>query len=282
MVLEALITPWKARRHPFRLFFLGLLFAIASVIFSLWVFPNQASMVMVLLLVMMSVPLMYATLVVEEETEIKIKEEASILKVHAKTIGFLALLFLGFIVGFTLFYVFLPTNVVDVLFSTQHSAIQSVNDNVSGNVLSLGSFFSILGNNLKVLIFCILFAFFFGAGAIFILSWNASVIATAIGHYIREGIASVVGSFGWVNLASYFHIFAFGFLRYLTHGIFEIVGYFIGGIAGGIISVGLVKHGWKSAEFSKVLYDGAVLLIIAVIVLIFAGLVEVSITPLLF
>ena len=282
MVLESLINPWKAKKHPWKLFLIGLLFAVVGVIFSLWVFESHASIIMVLLVVLMSVPLMYATMVVEEETELKLKNERSILREHAKTIGFLTLLFLGFVAGFTLCYVFLPDAIVEPLFSAQTDAIQAVNSQVTGDSVHISSFFGVLANNLKVLIFCIVFAFFFGAGAIFILSWNASVIAAAIGQFIREGLASVANSAGFVTLASYFTVVVSSMMRYLIHGILEIGGYFVGGLAGGIISVGLMRHGFSSKEFNKVLYDGAILLIIALLILVFAGIVEIYITPILF
>ena len=41
-------------------------------------------------------------------------------------------------------------------------------------------------NNMGVLFLCIIFSFLYGAGAIFILTWNASVIAAAIGSFIVE------------------------------------------------------------------------------------------------
>ena len=34
--------------------------------------------------------------------------------------------------------------------------------------------------------FCLLFSLIYGSGAIFILTWNASVLGTAIGNYIKS------------------------------------------------------------------------------------------------
>jgi len=282
MVLESIMNPLKARRRPLWLFLLGILFALIAVAFSLWVFPSQASMVMVLLIVVMCVPLVYATTYLEEERSVQAKRELPLLKEHGRTIFFLSLLFLGFVVGFTLLYIFLPTETVNSLFSVQHLAIDQVNVQVSGGVTYLADFGNILFNNLKVLIFCVFFAFFFGAGAIFILAWNASVIATAIGVFFREGIAQYAGSAGLTSGYIYFHVLTAGIGRYMTHGIFEILAYFIGGLAGGIISFGLMKHGWKSPEFKKVLFDASILLIISLLFILAGGLVETLVTPNLF
>ena len=98
---------------------------------------------------------------------------------------------------------------------------------VLGNVTSFGLFKKIFFNNLKVLFFCLSFAFLYGAGAIFILTWNASVIATAMGGLIKNELAQTASLVGFGSLASYFSVAAFGFFRYMTHGLFEIIAYFV-------------------------------------------------------
>lgn len=281
MVLESITNPFKAKKHPLSLILIGALFAIIAIIFSLWVFKSEASMVMILLVVIMCVPLMYATNYIEEEQDEK-GDEVSALKEHGKAILFLTFLFIGFIIGFTLFYIFAPPSTVDLLFNAQQTAISSVNTQISGNAVSFSDFISILLNNTKVLIFCIFFAFFFGAGAIFILAWNAAVISTAIGSFFREGIANYAGSIGLSSSYVYFHILTSGLMRYMTHGIFEIVGYFIGGLAGGILSVAIMKHGLRSEKFSKVCFDVLILIVISLALLIIGALVETLVTPALF
>ena len=68
----------------------------------------------------------------------------------------------------------------------------------------------------------------------------------------------------------------------MTHGIFEILGYFIGGLAGGILSVAVIRHGLKSKEFSKVCFDALILIFISIALLVIGALVETLITPALF
>ena len=60
-------------------------------------------------------------------------------------------------------------------------------------------------NNIRVLFLCIIFAFIYGAGAIFILTWNASIVGVAIGNLIREGIGRL-GITGKSNILGYFHV----------------------------------------------------------------------------
>ena len=72
------------------------------------------------------------------------------------------------------------------------------------------------------MIFALLFSFIYGSGAIFILTWNASVISVAIGSAIREMIASAALGAGAVNIGTYFSAASIGVSRYLLHGIPEI------------------------------------------------------------
>jgi uncharacterized membrane protein SpoIIM required for sporulation len=133
-----------------------------------------------------------------------------------------------------------------------------------------------------VLIFCILFAFLYGAGAIFILTWNASVIAAAIGNFIRTNLVTVAERAGLAKVASYFQITSLGLLRYLLHGIPEITAYFIAGLAGSIISVAVIREKFGTKQFEKIILDSSDLILISILILIVSALVEVYITPTLF
>ncbi len=289
MVLESLTNPISAKKHPFKLFFVGFLFATIAVIFSLWIFKSQTSLVMVFLTVLVTVPLMYATMQEEEEEDLIQNSERSILKEHSKAILFLGCMFLGFIVAFSMFAIFLPADMSNMVFSTQLDTIRAINANVAkvtGNAFDMSygmeAFVMIFLNNIKVLMFCLFFAFFFGAGAIFILTWNASVISAAMGMYFRSGIEHYAHLAGWSKVAAYFGVFSFSLLRYMLHGSFEILAYFIGGLTGGIISIGMVNHTLQSKKFKTILFDAFTLTVIAVLVLVFAGLVEVFVTPVFF
>ena len=73
-----------------------------------------------------------------------------------------------------------------------------------------------------------------------------------------------------------------GLLRYALHGIPEILAYFYGGLAGGIISVAIIRKHYKSEKFSHIVFDISELLIISMAFLLVAAFIEVYITPLLF
>ena len=277
MVIESLLNPFKAERTPWEMFFIGAFYSSLAILLSLWIFKPHASLVMVFLTVTACVPLMYGTIKLEEKKDLEIKEEKILLKEHGKALSFFIFLFLGITISFTLWYVFLPTDLTNTVFSIQTKTISDINTQITGQGINQFTLFSkIFLNNLKVLIFCLIFAFIYGFGAIFILTWNASVIGTAIGNFVRSNVSNTA------NFAQYFQITSLGIMRYMIHGIPEILAYFIGGLAAGIISIAIIKHDFRSEKFHRVLLDSADLLLLSLAVLLIAALIESFVTPLLF
>lgn len=176
-------------------------------------------------------------------------------------------------------------NEIQSVFETQ---IQTFNG-ISGGGHSTGkvsgglnSFSIIFFNNIKVLIFCVLFSFIYGAGAIFILTWNASVIGVAMGNYIRSGLSSVAHLVGMDKAAEYLGTITFGIFRYVIHGIPEILAYFVAALAGGIISVAVIRHDFEGRKFEHIVLDAADLLLLSLALIFVAAVLEVWITPLIF
>jgi len=283
MVLESLITARGAEKKPIYMILLGMLYATVATFLALWIFKEQASLVAVFLTVLASVPFMYHTIFYEEEEDVKLKTESAMLGAHKRALLAFFYLFMGFVIAFSIWFILLPTSVVQQLFSTQIMTINSINGRaVTAQATSLGITADIIANNFKVLFFCIFFSFFFGAGAIFILTWNASVIAAAVGNFIRANIVKYAANSGLIKVAAYFHAFTIALLRYMTHGVFEILAYFVGGLAGGLISVAIIKHEPGDKLFNKVLVDAFYLILIAVSLVLIAGAIEVYVTPLMF
>lgn len=283
MVLESLTNPLQAERNPFNMIFLGFLYASVALFVSLWIFRDQASLVMVFLTVMACIPLFYNTLKLEEKKDITIEKESVLLKEHGKALEFLMFLFVGFTLAFAIWYVFLPSDLLQNAFSTQTQTILQINSGVTGNaMIKFGVFSKILFNNIKVLIFCLLFAFLYGVGAIFILTWNASVIGVAIGNFVRTNISTLAETHNLFIVGNYLHIFSLGLLRYAIHGIPEILSYFVGGLAGGIISIAVIRHDFGTKKFEHIVLDSSELIILSLVLLFVGALLEVYVTPLLF
>ncbi len=283
MVLESILNPLKAEKSPWEMFFIGMIYSSVAILMSLWVFKDEASLIMVFLTVMACIPIVYSTMKLEESKDLIILNERALMKEHNKAISFMMFLFFGITVSFVVWYTLLPPDLLEEVFGKQTDTIQAINNQVSGNVYQQASLFSkILFNNIKVLSFSILFAFIYGAGAIFILTWNASIIGTAIGNFVRSNLSEYAHLFGFDKFAGYFNVFSIGLLRYTLHGIPEILAYFYGGLAGGIISMAIVKKHYKDEKFAHILFDVSELLVIALAFLLLAAFVEVYITPILF
>jgi len=282
MVLESLINPARAEKHPIMIFLLGLAYGTLAIFLSLWIFEEQSSMVMVFLTTMAALPLMYHTLRFEEQKNFVAKPRSSMLREHAPAIMFFMMLFLGIAVAFTFWYITLPTDVASSLFRVQSQTISNLNQHVTGNLTQTTLLSKIFLNNVKVMIFCILFSFLYGSGAIFILAWNASVIGAAAGNFIRSHMAKFAGTAGLHKVGAYFYVSSLSILRYAIHGIPEILAYVIGGLAGGILSMAIVKHDFGTKNFERVLLDVSDLVLLSVLILFIAAVLEVFVTPALF
>jgi uncharacterized membrane protein SpoIIM required for sporulation len=282
VVIESLINPSKAEGHPLEMFVIGVVYSSIAVFLSLWIFKDYASLVMVFLTVLASVPLIYNVIRIEEEKDSNSESEKFLLKEHSKAVLIFVFLFLGNLASFSFWYTVLPEGIVNSLFAVQTETIRSINSGVVG--LSIGSDFlmQIFSNNIKVMIFCILFSFLFGAGAIFILTWNASVIAAAIGSFVRGNLHSYTNAVGLDKFTGYFSAGSSGVLRYMVHGIPEIAAYFVAGLAGGIISVAVIRHDFGTDKFKKILMDSVDLIVISILILVVAAVIEVFVTPRLF
>ena len=283
MVVEALLFPLKAEKKPWQMFFIGFLYTSIGIFLALWIFRDQASLIMVFMITMAALPIFYNTMKLEESKDMLIDTETALLREHNKAIVFFMYLFVGITIACAVWYVVLPTQTINSLFDKQIGTIQTINNQVSGNVISnLSVFWKIFFNNFKVMAFSILFSFIYGAGAIFILVWNATVIGAAIGNFIRANISSYTSSFGLLEAGNYFHVVSLGLLKYSIHGIPEIAAYFYGGLAGGILSVALIRKHFRSEKFPTIMKDFSELTLIGVGFLIAAAFLEVYVTPILF
>ena len=275
MVVESILNPQKVgKRSPIEMIILGFIVASLAILISLWVFPSYASFAMVTFTVMAMLPFMVKIIKFEKEKQDKSKKRLGIIA-HKSVIISLMFLFLGFLLAYTIWFLLLPPNIANNLFSIQINTITEMNSQVSGSLITNTPFGKILLNNLRVLALSIVFSFIFASGAIFILTWNASVLGVGVANAIQFGVA------GGGNGSVYFSAISFATLRYLLHGIPEIASYFIGGLAGGIISFAILdyKFGFKKffEKFSRPLKDAVMLIVFAIVLLIVAALIEISI-----
>ncbi len=286
MVLESILTPETAEKHPTILLVFGFVIAIVASMLSTWIFSDYSSLVFVFLTTLASVPLIYRTIILEEKKDLSDLKEVFLLKEHWKALNFFIHLFIGVTLGVALLYIVLPSSTLSTHFEAQINTLSSINPVssavITGNASRFDIFKNILFNNLNVTIFCILFSFLYGVGAIFILTWNASVIGVAIGNFIRSNFAMYSNLIGLHKLSVYLKVVSIGLTKYVIHGIPEILGYFVAGLGGGIISIAVIRHNVGSRKFEHVLVDSADLLLLSIAIIFVAAFLEVYITPLIF
>lgn len=283
MVLESLLTAMQSEEKPYKTVFLGFIYTTIAVFLSWMVFRSYASTTMVFLVTMAGMPLFYQLITTEEEKDLEGYEESWLLKEHGKAIRAYMWLFVGMTVAFMLWYTVLPSDMASGLFQSQRDTINALNGNATGYVgVDISTFTKIFLNNVRVVVFCVLFSFLYGAGALFILAWNASIIGAAMGNIIRSSASSIADKIGMTSAAGHFQIVSYALLRYAIHGVPEIAAYFVAGLAGGIISIAVIKHDMGTRKFEHVILDTADLLLIALLLTFIAGILEVWITPIFF
>jgi len=279
MVLESLVNPHRMEKTPRRMFIFGFFYSTVGLFLSYFLFGTYASILSIFLTTMPLIVIMYKTIRLEEEKDKRIYRETFLIKEHGRALSMFVYLFLGLLASYSLWCTILPDPVVERLFSFQIQVIESIEImGISGTLGRTDILVDILINNFRVLFFCIIFSFLYGAGAIFILTLNASVIGVAVGNIIRNSIAECAGSGHLEFIRHYFQSFSIS-LCYLIHGIPEVSAYFLGALGGGIISVAVANHDLGTKEFGHILIDSLDLLILACLLLFVAGLIEVYVTP---
>jgi uncharacterized membrane protein SpoIIM required for sporulation len=238
---------------------------------------------MVFLATMAGLPLIYQMVNMEEEKDLEGYEETWLLKEHSKALKAMMWMFLGMSVAFMLWYTVLPAEQVGKLFVAQKDTINALNGKATGYVgVDISLFMKIFMNNVRVLVFCVLFSFLYGAGALFILTWNASIIGAAMGNIARDGVSKAAEVAGMSGVSEHFQIISYALLRYVIHGVPEIASYFVAGLAGGIISIAVIRHDVGTRKFEHVLLDSVDLLLVALLLVFVAGILEVWVTPIFF
>lgn len=257
MVLERLVSLRDALRSPWWVFVIGGIVSVTCLFVSFLIFPSSVGLYATFFITLAMTPFIanltnYEEFKEEEFIEKKLKQ--NLLQRHREVLIFYAAFFSGMIISLSIIFLVLPSNMVETLFSNQVDAINLIR----GNITFYSNFEKIFINNTGVLIISFLLSFIFGSGAIFILTWNATILSTAIGLTAKS-----IGGAIALPLAILF---------YFPHGSLEILAYFIGAIAGGIVSVALTRRHTK--WLSVVLKDSFILMGIAFFILFLAALIE--------
>lgn len=276
MVLEQLVDLAMLEKRTWELGFFGFFWTVFSGALSLYLFPEYASLLTVTFIVILTLPFVYKVISEEEHHYDEGWGEKSLLRAHAHTFSCFLWLFLGILLGYLAWFTLAPQGVVDTLFQAQTSTISSING-PTGSIISQDMFWRIFWHNSRIMLVSILLAFFLGAGPIFILAWNASVIAAALGNLLNNEVQMIVASGGDLGWGESLHGLLFPFYRYLIHGVPEILAYIVAGLAGGIISVVVIRHHVNKPHLYRFMADAGALITLSVLLLLVAAFIEVKV-----
>lgn len=264
---ELLFSTTKAKKHPIKILIIGFLYATVSILIASWIFPEHASLVAIFLTVLPCFYLIQSSLRIEEQKE-AYSEEKALLQGHEKVLILFLVLFIGIVLAFALWTYILPVESSTQLFAVQNSVATGIQNQITGNAIEINNGLGvIITNNMKVLVLSLILSLIYGAGAIFVLAWNASIMG-----YIIGGIAKANGAL----------YFPAAFLKYFIHGLPEMMAYFIAILIGGILYFAFINGDFKEKlKIKKISIDAAILITISIVLIIASALIEVYISPII-
>ena len=198
----------------------------------------------------------------EEEKFIEGKYRKGIWYRHGKDIFIFILYFFSVALTFSVASFFLPDTFfqiqkLELVRITSESPAILTGNLLTGSLTAPQNFIIILFNNLNITLFSFVIGLLFGAGAIFILTWNAGLLATKIAIQ-----AQTISNVPLVTTT------------FLAHGVLEIGAYVLAGLAGSIISAAVLRGHHKRGVMRRIILDSVYVLVLAVIFVFVAAYIE--------
>ncbi len=254
MVLEAIIDPDRASANPWAVAILSFVFVTVAVFSAGYLIKESTSMLIVALVAIPSVTLL--TSIFDKETSYDYNNKKGTLTRYLPVVMVLFAYFVGVMAAFTFYFIVMPSSETAVLFSQQSAELGKISSAVSGHAVQTlylgdiaGAFEFIFTNNLKVFLILLVGSLLYGAGTVFIIDWNASILGVFLGNMACELVRNDPAKFTiWSGLGS-------GVLNLLPHGTFELLAYLCVAIAGGILSASLLHKKYRDPEFLVIIYD---------------------------
>jgi len=284
MVLESLIGEKNIRKHPFYMLLITFVISFGSIIAAYNISPMHASVLSVAFITIGLIPVIHNILAKEEyEEAIERKSAVTFFARHINLILIYVFIFVGVILAFTVAFMVFPPEVNQTLFQEQINAFcflqedacsenlpLSITGNATGSNLGYCidktmqdpflCAFVVFENNAKVLLFIIILSLLYGAGAIYIIAWNASIIGLFFGEMLLT--------------FEYGKAFSFAMVMLIGHGPAELLAYIFGALAGAVLSAMISRGQFLSHEFSTIVKDVLFLALLGLFSVAYAALAE--------
>lgn len=282
-MFEQLYNETFLKSNPRFAFLMGFAFAIMGIFSARIIFGSNPGLMSVAFTAILLIPALNNLLSINEQSESR--EESFSFRVlfndHKDIFKIYTLAFFGIFVAYLIFAIFWSQSFSIFYLEPQlevacipASACQASLTGQAFNSYAFSTFISILGNNFIVLIACLFLSFFYGAGSILFITWNASVWGSVFGYRIRNSVEH--------TSSSWFPAFYTTILPVLPHMLTEAVSYFSAAIVGGVVSKAFLAEKFGSPGFRRVMDDAFIFFLLAVALVIFAAFLEVYIFPFLY
>ena len=270
MVLEHIFPEDWLEHKSLYAFILGIVYSVIGILIASVLFPGDPALVGVAITSMLLLPELYKIFSIEERKE-SLEQKVSMGTLWRDDIEIIRIyiaLFLGILVIYALGTMLLPNFQVNELFREQLEIRfgQGFAGSATGGIFSSDLFWGLVSNNFLVLMACFILALLTGDGAIFLISWNASVWGTIFGLTAKNA-ALFSGK-------SAFLLFGAIMLIVFPHMILEALSYFLAAISGSIISKDVLLEEFASDRFFEVFGFNLYLLFFGLLFLVLGALVE--------
>ncbi len=270
MVLEHIFPEdWLEHKGRYA-FILGVMYSIIALLIATVLFPGDPALVAVAFTSMLLLPEMYKIFAIEERQQ-SMEQKVSLLGLwrdDIEVVRIYVFLFLGILLVYSVGTMLLPEFQTNNLFREQLEIRfgQGFAGNATAGIFTSELFLGLLSNNFLVLLACFILALLTGDGAIFLITWNASVWGAIFGITAKNAAL----------FAGEHPLYFFGIIMLVVfpHMILEGISYFLAAISGSVISKDVLLEDFSSSRFWEVFGFNLYLLLFALIFLVLGALVE--------
>jgi uncharacterized membrane protein SpoIIM required for sporulation len=273
MVLERIVPEAWLERKFFYAFFLGAFYGLLGIALARLLFASDPAIPAIAFTSLFLLPELYTIFKIEEAQQEQQRSPGlrAAWRDNGDFFRVYLCLFLGILVVSMLAAMILPSLTVNALFHDQ-LAMRSDSFTASGNAIGsglaagAGLFKALLTNNAIVLGAVFFVALLAGDGAIFLITWNASLWGAVFGVTARNA--------AYVTQGEPFLYFMQIVATVTPHVLLEASAYILAAMAGGLLSRAAVKSGWGSAMFKRVLAENGIIIVLALVTLVLGAFVE--------
>lgn len=299
MVVERLFKEQMLKQKPVFALCAGVFFTLVGFITSYLLFRPFVGLATILFTVILALPSLVRLFEMEEEEQ---KKEASFLTRNEYLIDFYLYFFIGSFLVFFLIGVYGQQTKQSLVFSLEDLQQLSVPRGRATDAWELPpppiqsrEIYSIFSNNFYVMIISFVLSLFYGAGSLFLITFNGSIFAAALARVITLKIPHDPSWYTYtfplfgeiIKFSPQGFWFTYTFMAcnmgiMFFHGIPEVLAYFFAAIAGGALSEAVVKEKFFSSDFFKIIRNACLLLILSIIILYVAAVIEINVSKMLF